>query len=294
MRRTPAVALATLLLSYPAVAQTSQQTSLGACVDSLPRSAFVRVPVYLEPESRDDLSAAALASIDSLAHLVAVEVRQRLGAADRLPQGEPRVTWQAIAGDVHVSAFRDGRFRSAPGGDSAMISGVHANAAARLVNEALHAVMERGARIQWPSAPRGDTLRFTLRLWRVHVENDGAEVRPPQIRMALPLFSVDAPRENVVAVTRPPQVRLPEAGGAGRATVVMTFTVDERGRVDAASVRDEWPADLPRPTGLAGHAYEDRIRAIRSGITGARFTPASISGCTVRRTVRMPFVFVLP
>ena len=72
-------------------AQDHSAAAARACLDTIPASAFTRVPVYLEAEAGDSASRVVLPGADSLTTRVAAMVRSSLSEFDHhLARGRRR------------------------------------------------------------------------------------------------------------------------------------------------------------------------------------------------------------
>ena len=111
--------------------------------------------------------------------------------------------------------------------------------------------------------------------------------------MAIPLWSVAVPFEEDVKQKVEPHIRYPDSpkSVSASAVVIMQFIVDTTGRVDPSSISDIWPADRPRLTGELGEYYRDFVIAVRAGLSSARYVPARVGGCPLRKMVTQPFHF---
>ena len=77
-------------------------------------------------------------------------------------------------------------------------------------------------------------------------------------------------------------------------SVRLAFTVNQLGRAVVESVQELWPGDTPLPFGPQRMAYDALTRAVKAGLTSARYAPAMIGGCRVDRVVTQRFDFVIP
>ena len=294
---TASAALLSVILSRETHAQSQELSSPAAgtpsCLARIPAESMTRVAVFVSPAVRDSTLRAALPSAANLTQAIADRARALLGAgADTLPEGEPTITWRELQADVVVTGYRDGRVLWRVERDSGGVERP-GGAAARLLARALGNAQAAGeAPFFWPEGLPGDSVVFRLELVRPGVDGSGT-VRPIQSRVAIPVFSVAAPREEPVVILRPPRVHYPGAPRSASVvgTVILQFIVDTTGRADVSTLRDVWPADRPRLTGeLAGY-YREFISAVRRALVDARYTPARIGGCPVRQLVRQPFSF---
>lgn len=302
MRSTRSISLAlgavALLVAAPAVARAQKNDMLAAsassCLASIPDSLLHSVPVYVQAELVDSANRPILPGLDLLTQEVADSVRMSLGAtADQLPNGEPAVTWTALDARVDVVLRRDGHVASTIHLDSESYR--PDSAAALLLVRALAAVTgEDGYFMVWPEGYRSDSVAFRLETYYPMVSSRG-DVGTLRLRQAFALFSVRVPTEEPVVPTRRFRPEYAEElqmnGVAGN--VIMQFIVDTTGRAEMATVKDLWPSDRPRLTGVKGEYYETFRKAVVRSIARDRFEPARIGGCKVRQLVQMPFGFRL-
>lgn len=93
---------------------------------------------------------------------------------------------------------------------------------------------------------------------------------------------------------RGPRISYPERPrGHAEGTVILTFTVDARGRPDLNTVEAYWPPDRPPLKGELGEYYRLFVAAARRGVGSMRFEPALLGGCPVRQLVHLPVDFII-
>lgn len=218
-------------------------------------------------------------------------VREILGApVDRLPMGEPAVTWRGLAAPLTVTMHRDGRItRSFPAdrGDTA---------AAALLARALDTVPQESKLLDWSVDSLSNSVTFRVDLDWPTVEPNGKSTPPRVTSVALAIFSVAHPWEKLVARRsdnrRPIYPDTPRVLGFG-ASVIMQFVVDTSGRAEPATVRDlPLPADA-RLNAREMEQYKLFVQSVRRAVVQMTFYPAEIGGCKVRQLAQMPFEFTL-
>jgi hypothetical protein len=272
---------------------------VSACVASIPDDALWRVVVYLESELVDSTAhtAAFLPQLDLVAQGVSVRVRELLGGSiDTLPVGEPTLTWRKLGSHLTVVANRDGRIaRVMAVTDSASpIANYRTDTTvAHLLAQALEASVQSGDyMLLWPEGLDVDTLAFRLELHQPYVDPMGVAT-PPKLRQGFPLFSVAVPRFDSVVVDRGRLPHYPEDLEQARVTgsLLMQFVVDTTGHAVMETVKDLWPARVPRLAGEELSAYQKFRRSVVKAISETTFKPKRIGGCKVPELVQMPFAF---
>jgi hypothetical protein len=264
-----------------------------SCLDTLSASAFVRVPVYLEAKAADSSAKALLPDADTLALHVAAMVRSSMSeSTTSLPEGEALLQWRQVGGAVRIVAHRDGHFTlwtPPEPGDSV-------RAASRLLLvQSIAALTDAGRKFGWPTDVAGDSATFDLEQRWADVTPDGT-LKPLLVRAAaMPMFSMAMPRSQEVAMRRPGHLNYPpdERGANIEGVVILEFVVDSAGRVVNNSVKDTWPTDRPRLTGVAGAHYEAFVNAAKLAVGEASYDPARVGGCPVKQVVQQPFTFNL-
>lgn len=107
-----------------------------------------------------------------------------------------------------------------------------------------------------------------------------------------PLFRIRIPEEKQARLApgaRPPPYPDEALWIRAEGTVILTFVVDERGRVDPGTIRSiEPPAPLGPELRPIFRAFE---RAARRAALEYEYVPAQVLGCHVRMWVRQPFTF---
>ena len=301
--RIVALALALLPAARAAGAQAAAAPSGGgsaydagvnACVASIPPERLARVVVYLEADVADSTQRGVLPIGDLLADLAAARVRRRLsGASDTLPRGDAVMSWRDTEHWLSVTLHRDGTFRWRPRGDSAATRPPVGGAA--VLAQALTELEAEEQRLFWPDGLPGDSARFELHLHHPAVREDGTAA-PLSLRLAVPLLTLPVPTTSPAApyrATRPAPYPTGAQRGGAEGTVILRFVIDTAGRVEPESVREMWPATLPRLTGERAAFYDEFLQSTMRSVRRARYEPARIGGCPVRQLVQQAFAFKL-
>jgi hypothetical protein len=271
----------------------------SACLASIPESALWRVAVYVQAELVDSTTStvAFLPQLDLVAQGVSERVRSLLGGSvDTLPVGEPMLTWRKLGSHLAVVANREGGIaRMVPVTDSTSpIESYRTDTTvAHILAQALDASVRSGEyALLWPEDLDVDTLAFHLELHQPDVDSTGAATAP-KLRRGFPLFSVAMPTVEHVEVDKgrlpyyPADLEREQVTG----DLIMDFVVDTTGHAEMETVKDEWPASLPRLTGEKLSAYEKFRRSVVKSISRTTFKPKRIGGCKVPEFVQMPFGF---
>ncbi|NUQ20143.1 MAG: hypothetical protein HOQ09_04200, partial [Gemmatimonadaceae bacterium] len=299
-------ALALLAFAAPLGAQqAATPTAAGAvaararsCLDSLPPSAFVRVPVFLVPVDPDSARRSLIPVVANVVQDLADRGRAMLGGTgDTLPHGEPGITWRGIGRSLTVVWRRDGDVRWGVQPDTMLERAIPpepgSGAGAELLGRALDSLRAAGTTfVPLPASIPGDSVIFQISM-RAPMVDDTNGVHPLRERVAVPMFTIETPRAHEVRGIRTPQITYPpqnmNASAIGR--IILEFVVDTTGRADMTTVRDAWPADRPRLQGELGSYYRSFVQAAKNGIRHATYDPARIGDCKVRQVVRQPFTF---
>ena len=270
-----------------AVASMGRQS----CLDSIPVSALSRVVVYGAVEFADSVSKAPRFSAENLLQDVAFGIQALLGAApNKIPVGEPDVTWRGVGAPLVVTVHRDGRIThrvSRTGTDTV---------AATLLAKALDSPLSQLPPFEWGADSLRDSVSFRFELGWATVDSAG-KVKPAHFtRTPVALFSVARPWEMSVAPS--PRNRGPIYPPGPRnswveAYVNMQFLVDTSGHAVPSTMRALWPASTPELTGEKRRYYDAFVNEIRRAIPKMEFSPALIGGCKTAQLVRMPFEFKL-
>ena len=270
----------------------SYDTGTSACIASIPSERLSRVVVYLEADVADSTQRGVLPIGDLLADLAAARVRRRLsGASDTLPRGDAIMSWRGTRDWLSVTLHRDGTFRWRPLGDSAATRPPVGGAA--VLAQALGELEAEEQRLFWPDDLPGDSARFELHLHHPSVHADGT-AEPMTLRLAVPLLTLPVPPMSPVTprrATRPAAYPEGALRGGAEGTVILQFVVDSAGRVEPESVREMWPATLPRLTGALADHYDDFLRSTMRTVRRSEYEPARIGGCPVRQLVQQAFAF---
>lgn len=276
----------------PAVAQ-KQPLELDSCLYRIPSKAFKRVPVLLEATA-DSLSSPVLGAADFFAQSVAFRLREMAGGTDAgLAEADSMVWWPSLRGEVRVTVHRSGPLTWRVPEWSAGADTLRNSALALLLN-AVSQVVAGGENVAMPEGLSGDSVVFGLALVNPTVTGEG-KILPLRVRQATPVFTIAMPREEPVAILRHPDVSYPELSRTLRTigNVQLSFAVDRYGRLDMSTVKEVWPASVPRQTGSLLHSYEAFLAAVKRALPSAKFAPASIGGCPVKQTVSQSFEFLL-
>jgi len=121
-------------------------------------------------------------------------------------------------------------------------------------------------------------------------------MQPLLVRVAaIPMFSMAMPRSQPVAIRRPGHLNYPpsERSASIEGVIVLQFIVDSTGHVVYKSIKDTWPTNRPRLTGVSGAHYDAFLNAARLAASEARYDPAKVGGCPVKQVVEQPFTFSL-
>ena len=298
-RRVAAGALLLLAAGGAAKAQGVSPTTplersaaTSACIAAIPPERLTRVVLYLEADVADSTQRAVLPIGDLLADLAAARVRRRLGGStDTLPRGDALMSWQDTDEWLSVTLHRDGTFRWRPLGDSTATRPPAGGAA--VLAQALAELEAEEQRLFWPDELPGDSVRFELHLHHPIVGDDGTATLP-SLRLAIPLLTLPVPSTTAVAprrTTRPATYPDGALRGGAEGTVILQFVVDTAGRVEPESVREMWPATLPRLTGALADHYDDFLRSTMRTVRRAEYEPARVGGCPVRQLVQQAFAF---
>jgi hypothetical protein len=142
----------------------------------------------------------------------------------------------------------------------------------------------------WSSDMPGDSLRFAIAF---ALSPQGRVGLNGAYRSAFPVFSVLSPPETPPLLINGSDLNYPpnseQMGATG--VVVVQFQVDTAGHVVIGTIREQWPASKPRPTGVLLTAYSGFLEAVMTWLPEATFTPARIGGCPVTKLVQQPFTF---
>ncbi|GAC1480436.1 MAG: hypothetical protein NVS1B4_25590 [Gemmatimonadaceae bacterium] len=257
------------------------------CLDSIPLDRMQRVPVYLTAKTADTDAKALRTSADLMAQDVAAEVRRILGAAPTtLPSGDPGLNWRSIPPDLVVTIHRHGpmtRRHEVPTGSPPDTS---------ILTTAFDDVVRAGGAILWPDESTADSLMVTLRLEASVVAGDN-RISPPIVAVGFPAFTVPHPTETPARFRSGPTPWYPEYNLSRgiEGTVILQFVIDTAGRPVPDTVRELWPANLPRFTGERGQFYRAFIESARGSVAGSQFTPARIDRCVVPQLLQQPYLY---
>lgn len=295
----PAIALVAALSASAgaqSVATPVAPTVQPKCVDSIPDSALTRVPVFAAVAMSDSVDRPAPPVVANMLQAVVDRLDAMLGASSgTLPQGEPTIRWDSVGRGLRVTWYRDGRlgWRLAADIDSANPSPTKT---ARLFASALDSARAAGdIFMPWPDAVHADSVEIMVYFRRPRVDVTGT-LMPIDERVAVPMFTVAAPREKTVGLKRRPVAphypdELMHEGIEGKVT--LQFVVDTMGRADSMTFRDLWPRGEPRLAGQQAVYYGELVAAAKRSVMQARFSPAEVGGCKVRQLVQQPFTWLM-
>lgn len=283
-------------------AALDREARASACVRAIPRSAYVRVPVLVYGEVADSLDRAARMSVDLAAQAVARNVRlalwgsgaalARADSAGRLPSADSLFEERALEGGVRLVARRGGavtwRPVVPPGAERAD------SAAALLLADAVGVTRGAGDLLVPDAFLRGDSLVFYLEHVRPY-SAAGGERHLVTRRNPAPAFELGVPPEKQAGLNGRLSVRYPSElqsrGFVGK--VIVRFVVDTAGRAEMSTLRDAYPAEAASLDRTKRGAYDLFLGAVRGAVQEARFFPADVGGCPVRRLVQLPVTFSL-
>ena len=282
--------LVLLLLAGRSHAQ-NQPIEEDSCIDRIPASAFKRVPVFLQATA-DSAQRAVLPGAELFGQSVAFKIREMLGTREpQMAEGDSVVRWTRLSGSILVTLHRGAGLTW-----SAQEWSVPADTIQRssmsLLYRAVEAVLNDGEFIQYPDAVDADSVFFSLSLVNPTVTEQGKMV-PVVARHPIPIFSLAIPWEKPIRVIKNPRVEYPtfsqSIGSVGGVRV--EYYVDKSGRAEPQTMKEVWPAGIPKPTGDLLTAYTEFLRAVKRGLPSARFSPAIVGGCPVKKVVDHFFEF---
>lgn len=301
MTRTRALLAAVLLFIAPRAARAQLHpamrpvfdASTDSCLAAIPDSLRVRLPVYESLTMVDSGYDTAPPAVENLMQVIADRVQVMLGAKSPvLARGEPRVGWRDLDPGMLVVWHRDGTLGwyvdDAPlRADSARARG------AWLLADALEASRAAGDFVMtWPAGISADSIRFRLDLERPWVDSDGT-IHPARVAIAIPIFSVNMPRERPIGFRRP--MRAPKWPrtllGAVEGRLIAGYVVDTTGRADLSTFEIVAPVEKPERGGYIADYYDGFVESIRVAVRNAEFTPLRYGNCAVRQYVEQPFTF---
>ena len=287
---TAGIFLATTFFGPRALAQ-NQPLEADSCLSRLPASAFKVVPVFLEATA-DSTARAILPAADLFSQSVAFKLRELLGSdGATLPVADSIIGWRTLWGEAAVIAHRGG----APtlripewsaGADSLPKSSL------RLLVRAISEVIASGETVSIPESIPADSISFRLSFLFPDVTKQG-KVIPVKGRQPIPVFTISVAWRKSPEMARFPRIDYPEISRTRSAVGVvrLAFAIDKNGQVDPESVREVWPAGIPKPQGDLLKAYEAFLSAVKRGLPTGKYSPASFGGCPVRQVVVQSFDF---
>lgn len=256
-------------------------------MQAIPDSALRRVAVFITNDSQNS-APALVKSADLLTDVMSERIRKILGAKPgELPMGEPTLSRLILSGGLLVTVHRDGTFSPAQKPDS---STNDTTGGSRLLYQALVEASNDGERVFWPEAAEGDSATFRIVYYAPNPARDGTPSKAP-IRFAAAVFTMGLPWEDPPSVISMPRPSYPSDSRAGgvEGYLLLRFVVDENGVADPATLHDAWPPNLAPPTGLLKGYYQQFVNAARTAALKAKFKPAIVAGCPIRRLVQLPF-----
>jgi hypothetical protein len=285
--------LAALIVAAPLSAQ-QQPIALDSCLYKIPKSAFKRVPVFLEANA-DSAVRPILPAADLFAQSVGLKIRELLGAGEsNLPEADSAVDWRRVWGQLDVVVRRDGPLTwHAPewsvGADTSKSS------APALLARALNLVIASGETVSLPDGFPADSAVFGLAFVNPTVRKDG-RVIPVRGRRPVAVFTLEVAWTKNPEMLAYPHIDYPAISRSSFAigNVVLSFAVDKKGQIDMQSVKEIWPHGVKRLAGTEGAAYDAFLKAVKRGLPTGKYAPAIIGGCTVSQTVVQTFEFRMP
>ena len=289
--------LAVILVAFGATrAVEAQERSMPfeSCAVMAPAGQLTRVPVLVQADA-DLRGLPYLPAADAFAQSVAIKLRLILGnSASRLPEADSVIAWSRLAGELILTAHKNKlptlRLPAwyPPDADTTSKS------ALALLRRAAELVVADGDGIPLVDY-KGDSLAFRLSFVHPDVAPDGSGTSL-NARAAAFAFTLAIPPGRAVEQLRGPTIAYPMAARANREinSVRLAFTVNQSGRAVVESVQELWPGDTPLPFGPQRMAYDALTRAVKAGLTSARYAPAMIGGCRVDQVVTQRFDFVIP
>src|SRR5690348_17056376 len=187
-----------LLLGCPGALSAQIDRKLAAlmpssCIEHLPSSAFKRVAVYAYVDLPDSVSASFGQSADDFLQEVVDGTQHRLGASgNRLPVGEPAVSWRGLDVSLHLVAYRNGGIVVVHRDSTSGVA-----SAAALLARTVDSMSTRG-QLDWSADTARDSVSFDIAFVRPVFDSTGRVEMPTHKRYAVPVFSVLAPWEQKV------------------------------------------------------------------------------------------------
>ena len=270
-------------------AAAQPMSCMGA--DSTPASR--RVLMSVVPRPVDAAATAARATVQLFAQTTAERLRELLGARPgELPDGTSRIAALHVGVSTRIVLRREGRAETRYLRDGEPRAGDALDST--YLARAIRFAADSSGPYPWPEAIRADSLTFDLWLTYPPVAADGT-VTPIGAGFSVPAFSLLLPPSSPARLVSMPKLQYPvrPAGENAVAMVIMSYVVDSTGRVDPASIRDEWPSDRPRQRGEVGDHYRAFVRAARRALEAARYEPARIGRCAMQQRVEQRFEFRL-
>lgn len=306
MRSLPALAaaLAALALARPVTAQSGATTAdvatasaAEACLDRLtPRAmstAAARLVAHAPDASDRRALQAAWPSVKMVGESVAWRVRELLGAPEGdVAKVEDRDFWRGMGQRLRVTARRDGTMTWRLVADTVAIDRRRLDAP-RLFGQAVDDIQKQGHRFAWPeSRALRNSMEFDLVL-EYDAPGWQTRVRGRNLRHDMPIAELRVPLERHVEQLQMGPVRFPDANRFRNAEgiLMLSFTVDETGRVVPESIRDHWLGRESQPRGDLAELYAGFVEAVSRGLREAKYRPATIGGCPLRRSVDYEFTF---
>jgi hypothetical protein len=292
--KTRLLAPALLILASTASAQATPAVATAPsrnCVASIPPEALKRVVVSasltMTDSKRYAVPPVAANMLQSLVDRVTVASGAKAGV---IPQGEPGIPWDSVGRGLLVTWHRDGKLGWRLEDEPDPVE-PHGAKAALLIAKALDDAQAAGETFMaWPREFREDSVEMRIGFVRPEIDEKG-KVHPLEAKVAVPMFTVAAPREKRVRVRKwPPQhypQRLQELGVEG--DVMMSFVVDTMGHADVLTIRDVSPLRSWENSAAFLDFHREFVATAREMIMQARYTPQETGGCKVRQVVQQPF-----
>ena len=278
------------------VATNEAPAAKPSCVESIPDAALTRVPVFAMLYMVGATERPVPPAAENMLQAVVDRVETMLGATPgSLPKGEPAIRWDGIERGLRVTWHRDGRVAARIRDDVDPARPSEAKAATLFASAFDSARAAGELFMPWPDDDPRDSVVMGVYFRRPIIDEAGT-LRPIDERVAVPMFTVAAPREKPVSLTRrPPKPHYPEellvSGLEGKVT--LQFVVDTTGVVDTLTFRDLWPEGEPRLEGRQAEYYQQLVATAKATVRHARFSPAEMGGCKVRQLVQQPFTWLI-
>ena len=286
--------LAAVSLIAPLATPAQENPDPASCVNSIPRSEYREVPVFLFATVYEDRMRPLLPSADLLSQSAAYRVRRMLGADESdIPAADSMFQWQLADSHVDVVVRRDGKF-SARLPFNPTIADTLERAPMSFIRRAIQDSYNDSEWLPWPQSLKGDSAVVTLVLLQPRVAK-GGRVIPIEARDPVAVFSLWVPWTVPAIQVSEPKISYPDKSRQKKASggVPLEYVVGPDGNIVRESIRELWPPDTPRPAGDLAEYYEAFKQAVMRGLPSAKYSPASIGGCLVSQRVVQFFDFQL-